>query len=79
MYKRSSFSKNLKVYFSCNNVKVGLVLVFKLLFVYLLQIAIIDVEVFVYNHVNKKDLWLLKEQILKRLIISPFVPPFCCT
>ena len=37
-------------------------------------------KVFVYNHINKKDQRLLKEQILEwTSIISPSVPPFSCT
>ena len=43
--------------------KLLLVLVFKLLFL-LLQI---DVKVFVYNYINKKERWLWKEQIFKKI------------
>ena len=62
---------------NCNNVKVHLG---SCLQVIIVPSAADCQKVFAYNHINKKDQWLLKEQILEwKSIISPSVPPFSCT
>ena len=62
---------------NCNNVKVHLG---SCLQVIIVPSAADCQKVFAYNHINEKDQWLLKEQILEwKSIISPSVPPFSCT
>ena len=52
------FFKESNISFNCNNVKVDLVSCLQVIIVPLADCQ----KVFVYNHINKKDQWLLKEQ-----------------
>ena len=52
------FFKESKISFNCNNVKVDLGSCLQVIIVPLADCQ----KVFVYNHITKKDQWLLKEQ-----------------